>query len=108
MHRDPSPHTYAYCSDLCFPGAVAGPYAYTAGFLSCFDSQVFQCGDYPSLDTRYVASYVSSALFQVDKDIADPLARAMISIASAATASMYRKAAWADQLGRIGAGAGGV
>ena len=50
---------------------------------------------------------VAAAAFEVEHQIADPLAGAVIGVAAAAAGLVDREAGRIEQLGRVGAGAGG-
>ena len=55
-----------------------------------------------------IAAQVGPAALQVEHDIADPLARPVIGVLAAAPGGEDREAVRRQQIGRLGAGAGGV
>ena len=63
--------------------------------------------DHPLFERMDEAADVFAALFEVEHDVADALAGAVIGIAPAAAGIEHRQAERVDELGRVGAGARG-
>ena len=63
--------------------------------------------DHPAFERMDEAADVLPALFEVEHHIADPLAGPVIGVAAAAAGLVHREILRVEQLGGIGAGAGG-
>ena len=107
VQRDPAPHAHADRPDLRFPRGRVNPDTDAPVDRARSDAELRQRADHPLFECVDVAPHVAPAFVQVELDIADPLTGAVIGVAPAAPGLVDGKAR-IDQLGRIGAGAGGV
>ena len=71
------------------------------------DAELGERVDHPAFERMDEAADVLPALFEVEHHIADALAGAVIGVAAAAAGLVDREIQRIEQLGRVGAGAGG-
>ena len=71
------------------------------------DAKVAQRVDHPAFQGMDETTDVLAAAPEVEGQVTDPLARPVIGVAPAAPGIEHRKALGIEELGRIGAGAGG-
>ena len=107
VERDPALHAHAQRADLRFVGALADPDPDAPVGAVRADAELGQGVDHPAFERMDEAADVLSAFFEVEHHIADALARAVIGVAAAATGFVDREAERIEELGRVGAGAGG-
>src|SRR5688500_15194920 len=84
VHRHPAAHATAERPDLGLGWPFAGPDADSARLAACVDAQLAQRGDHPAFQGMDEAADILAARFEVEDQIADPLAWPMIGIAAAA------------------------
>ena len=107
VERHPALHADPDRADLGLVGAVPGPDPDPPRFAARGDPEVGERGDHQPLERMDEAANVLAALFQVEDEITDALARAVIGVAPAATRVMDREAERVEQFRRVGAGARG-
>ena len=72
----------------------------------CRDAELAERCDHPAFERMDETADVAAAPFEVEHQVADPLAGAMIGVAAAAACLVDREAQRIEQLGGVGAGAG--
>ena len=80
-------------ADLGFVGAAAGPDADPPGLAPRLDAEVGERGDHPAFEAMDEAANVAPALLEVEHEVADPLAGAVIGVAPAAPGLVHRESA---------------
>src|SRR5688572_8260311 len=83
--------------DADAPGRAAGD-----------DAELGERADHPSFEGMDESPHVPAPALEVELDVDHALARAVIGVSPAAAGGVDRQALRVEQLGRVGAGAGGV
>ena len=103
VERDPAFHAHAYRADLRLaPVRCVGPDADAPFGAAGLDPEQRQRVDHPAFERGDIGAYIAPAPRQVELDIADALARAVIGVSPAAARIIDRKAR-VEQLGGVGA-----
>ena len=104
---DPMPHAHPDGGDLVLaPVRLRHPDADPARAPLASDTQAGEGADHPFLEGLDVAAQVAAAAGEIEHDIGDALARAVIGELAAAPAAMDRKAALLDEILGLGTRAG--
>src|SRR5262249_16233870 len=107
MHRHPSPDAHADRPDLGLASGCIDPDSDASADRARRNSDIGECIDDPVLKALNIAPDIPPAPVEIELDIADALAGAVIGIAPAASAAMHREAR-VEQLVRLRAGACGI
>ena len=106
---DPMAHPHADRGDLGLATfRRLDPHADPPGPPAGLDAEPGEGADHPLLEPVDVAAQVAAAPLEVEQNVGHPLAGPMIGEATAAAGLEHREAVRIEELGRVGAGAGGI
>ena len=113
MVGDASPHPDSNgCNFFVVDGAIGGapldPYSNPSGSLDARDAEFGKRGDDPTGEIADKCPHIASARFEVQHDVGNALARAVVGVLAAAAGRKDRKPVGIYQVGVVSAGAGGV
>src|SRR6185312_1267999 len=109
MEGHPTAHAHADSRDLALAAVRLGdPDADPSGSTLTLDVEEREGADEPFLEPLDIAPEVGAAALQVQHDVADALPGSMIGILPAPARAVHWEEPGVHQVGRLGAGAGGV